>query len=147
MYTVNLLKLVCLKYFYFDKPLKLIKFLDVGFPLWSSMAKPGLSLSLILSSHYHPLLRILAYHAAYVLKYGFALLICDPIQQKVHLVYFNKLYNDTKIRKNWSDTFERTTFTKSVFPFIFFIFYPLFCSLSQNEPGRQDVPFVVLGHD
>ena len=32
------------------------------------------------------------------------------------------------------------------FPFIFFVFYTLFCSLSQNKPGRQDVPFVVLGH-
>ena len=32
------------------------------------------------------------------------------------------------------------------FPFIFFKFYTLFCSLSQNKPGRQDVPFVVLGH-
>ena len=36
---------------------------------------------------------------------------------------------------------------KCEFPFIFFIFYyTLFCSLSQNKPGRQDVPFVVLGH-
>ena len=32
------------------------------------------------------------------------------------------------------------------FPFNFFIFYTLFCSLSQNKPGRQDVPFVALGH-
>ena len=31
------------------------------------------------------------------------------------------------------------------FSFIFYIFYTLFCSLSQNKPGRQDVPFVVLG--
>ena len=28
----------------------------------------------------------------------------------------------------------------------FLLFYTLFCSLSQNEAGRQDVPFVVLGH-
>ena len=31
-------------------------------------------------------------------------------------------------------------------PLIFFIFYTLFCSLSQNELGRQDVPFVVMDH-
>ena len=34
----------------------------------------------------------------------------------------------------------------STFPFIFLIFCKLFWSLSQNEPGRQDGPFVVLGH-
>ena len=45
--------------------------------------------------------------------------------------------------KNWSDTCE---FTKCVFPFIFFIFYTLFCLLSQNKLGWQDVPFVALGH-
>ena len=47
------------------------------------------------------------------------------------------------IPENWSDTFGNTTFTKSVFPFIFFIF----CTLSQNKPGRQNVLylFVVLG--
>ena len=39
-----------------------------------------------------------------------------------------------------------TSFTKCDFPFIFFIVYTLFCSLSQNKPGRQDVLFVVLGH-
>ena len=32
------------------------------------------------------------------------------------------------------------------FPFILFLFCKLFCSLSQNKLGRQDVPFVVLGH-
>ena len=31
-------------------------------------------------------------------------------------------------------------------PFILFIFYTLFCSLSQNELGLQDAPFVVLSH-
>ena len=44
------------------------------------------------------------------------------------------------------DTFENTSFTKCEFIFILFIFYALFCSLSQNKPGRQEVPFVVLGH-
>ena len=48
--------------------------------------------------------------------------------------------------KNWRDTFGNTTFTKSVFPFIFFTFCTLLCPLSQNQLGRQDVPFVVLGH-
>ena len=59
-------------------------------------------------------------------------------------IRFNKLSND--FHKYWSDTFENTSFTKCEFPFIFFIFYTLFCLLSQNKPGRQDVPFVVLGH-
>ena len=40
----------------------------------------------------------------------------------------------------------KLSFTKCKFPFIFFIFYTLFGSLSQNKPGRQDAPFVVLGH-
>ena len=35
---------------------------------------------------------------------------------------------------------------KCKFHFISNIFYSLFCSLSQNKPDRQDVPFVVLGH-
>ena len=26
------------------------------------------------------------------------------------------------------------------------MFYTLFCSLSQNELCRQDIPFIVLGH-
>ena len=51
-----------------------------------------------------------------------------------------------QICNNWSDTSESTTFTKRVFPFIFFIFYTIFCSFSQNKLGRQDVPFVVMGH-
>ena len=51
-----------------------------------------------------------------------------------------------QIHKYWSDTFENTSFTKCEFPFIFFAFYTLFCSWSQNKPGRQNVPFVVLGH-
>ena len=39
------------------------------------------------------------------------------------------------------------TVGKYVFPFIFFIiFYTLFCSLSQNELDRQDVPFVAMDH-
>ena len=42
--------------------------------------------------------------------------------------------------------FESTTFRKCVFPFIFFTFYALLCSLSPHELGRQDVPFVVMGH-
>ena len=34
-----------------------------------------------------------------------------------------------------------------VFPFIFFIFYTLFVHyLRMNLAGRQDVPFVVMGH-
>ena len=77
---------------------------------------------------------------------------CDPIQQKVHLLKklilalsnrrLNKLSNDTKF-VNIEVILWKYNFT---FPFIFFIFYTLFCSLSQNEHGRQDVPFVVLGH-
>ena len=51
-----------------------------------------------------------------------------------------------KICKNGSDHFENTSFTKCEFPFILFIFYTLFGSLSQNKHGGQDVPFVVLGH-
>ena len=47
-----------------------------------------------------------------------------------------------KIRKNWSETFENISFKK----LNFLLFYTLFCSLSHNKPGRQDVPFVVLGH-
>ena len=39
-----------------------------------------------------------------VILYPMILRICDPIQQKVHLVYF------------WSDTFENTSFTKCEFP-------------------------------
>ena len=35
---------------------------------------------------------------------------------------------------------------KFVFPFNFSIFYTLFCSLSKNKLGRQDVSFVVMGH-
>ena len=56
---------------------------------------------------------------------------------------FFKLSNDTKLIK--IDTFESTTFTKCEFPFIFFIFYTVLF-ISQNKPGRKDVPFVVLGH-
>ena len=83
---------------------------------------------------------------------------CDPIQQKVHLVStfeknwdlcivwrkIQQAFQWYQICKNWSDTFENTTFSMFVFPFIFFIFYTLFCSLSQNELGR---PFVVMGHN
>ena len=52
-----------------------------------------------------------------------------------------------QIHKNSpSNIFENTSFTMCEFPFIFFIlFCTLFCSLSQIKPGRQDVPFAVLG--
>ena len=59
---------------------------------------------------------------------------------------FNKLSNDTQFLKNEAILLEIQQFTKSIFPFIYFIFCTLFCSLSQNKHGRQDVPFVVLGH-
>ena len=59
---------------------------------------------------------------------------------------FNTLSDDTMLVNIGSDTFENTSFTKWEFPFIFLIFCILFCSLSQNKPGRQDVPFVALGH-
>ena len=63
---------------------------------------------------------------------------------------FNKLSSDTKFLKNEVILYENTSFTKCEFIFIFFIFYTLFCSLSQiilyHKPGWQDVPFVVLGH-
>ena len=29
---------------------------------------------------------------------------------------------------------------------LFSLYFTQFCSLSQSKPGRQDVPFVVLGH-
>ena len=35
---------------------------------------------------------------------------------------------------------------QSVFYFILFLFYTLFCSFSQNKLSRQDVPFIVIGH-
>ena len=44
----------------------------------------------------------------------------------------------------WWNKWNKTI--KFAFPFIFFIlFCTLFCSLSQIKPGRQDVPFAVLG--
>ena len=43
------------------------------------------------------------------------------------------------IPENWSDTFGNTTLTISVFPFILLIFFTLFCSLSSNKPGRQEL--------
>ena len=58
---------------------------------------------------------------------------------------FNKLSNDTQFIK--IEAIVLKSFTKCEFPFIFLIFYTLFCSLSQNKPGRQDVPCVVLGHN
>ena len=51
-----------------------------------------------------------------------------------------------QIHKKWSDTLENTRFSKCEFIFTLFTFYTLFCSLSENKPGRQNVPFVVLGH-
>ena len=55
----------------------------------------------------------------------------------------NKLFNDTKFIKIGVILFENTSLTMCEFILIFFIFYTLFCSLSQNKPGRQNVPFVV----
>ena len=43
-------------------------------------------------------------------------------------------------------TFEDMRKTLCLFVIIFFVFYTLFCSISQNKPGRHKVPFVVMCH-
>ena len=53
----------------------------------------------------------------------------------------NKLSNNTQFLKILEIQHLHCMY---VFPFIFSIFYTLFCSLSQNKPDRLDVPFVVL---
>ena len=61
---------------------------------------------------------------------------------------FKNLSDYTKFinHKDCSDSLEDTSLTKCDFSIIFFLFYTLFGSLSKNKLGRQDVPFVVLGH-
>ena len=59
---------------------------------------------------------------------------------------FNKLSNYTKFIKIEVILLKIQVLQKCEFPFIFFIFYTLFCSFFQNKSGRQDVPLVVLGH-
>ena len=57
---------------------------------------------------------------------------------------FNKLSSDTKFIK-----IEVILLKIQVFQSVNFLLFPLYfthCSLSQNKPGRQDVPFVELGH-
>ena len=60
---------------------------------------------------------------------------------------FNKLSNDTKFIKI-EVILLKVQLLQSVNFLLssLYTFYTLFCSLSQNELGRQDVPFVVLGH-
>ena len=43
----------------------------------------------------------------------------------------------------WSPTFEDMIKSWCIFLIIFFIFYKLFCSISQNKSCRHKVPFVV----
>ena len=59
---------------------------------------------------------------------------------------FNKLSNDTKFVKIEVILLKIQVLQSVNFLLFSLIFYTLFCSLSQNKPGRQDVPFVVLGH-
>ena len=47
---------------------------------------------------------------------------------------------------NWSPTFEDTRTSWCIFLIMFFIFYTLFCPISQNKPGRHKVTFVVMRH-
>ena len=83
--------------------------------------------------------------AAYVTQYNkrYILSTFDKIEIFAFSIRrFNKLFNDTKFMN-----IEVILLKYELnFSFIFFIFYTLFCSLSQNKPGRQDVPFVVLGN-
>ena len=60
---------------------------------------------------------------------------------------FNKLSNDTKLVKI-EVILLQVQVLQSV-NFLLFSFYILHTvwSLSQNKPGRQDEPFVVLGHN
>ena len=58
---------------------------------------------------------------------------------------FNKLSDDTKFVKI-EVILLKIQVLQSVNFLLFSLFYTLFGSLSQNKPGRQDVPFVVLGH-
>ena len=44
--------------------------------------------------------------------------------------------------QNWTATFENIRMSL----IIFFIFYKLFCPISQNKPGRHKVLFVVMRH-
>ena len=59
---------------------------------------------------------------------------------------FNKLSSDTKFVKIEVILLKIQVLQIVNFLLFIFIFYTLICSLSQNKPGRQDVPFVVLGH-
>ena len=58
--------------------------------------------------------------------------------------WINKLSNDTKFSKYLSDTFENTSFTKCEFPFIFFIFYPLFCFAHYLRINLADIMSLLL---
>ena len=60
---------------------------------------------------------------------------------------FNKLSNDTKFVKIEVILLE-VQLLQSVYFLLFSLYFPHYFvqSLSQNELGRQDVPFVVLGH-
>ena len=83
---------------------------------------------------------------------------CDcPIQQRYILSTFEKkmrflqyltenLTSFLMLSNSWKLMwyFLKYNFYKVWISIIFFIFCTLFCSLSQNKPGRQNVPFVVL---
>ena len=58
---------------------------------------------------------------------------------------FNKISNNTKFIK-LEGIILKIQVLQSVNFLLFSLYLTLFCSLSQNEAGRQDVPFVVLGH-
>ena len=85
--------------------------------------------------------------------------ICDPIQQKVTCLTVIEIFTLSNRRLNKLSNYTKfvkievillkvqvSTFTNCIFYFILFIFYTLFCSLSQNTLSRQDVPLVVMGH-
>ena len=59
---------------------------------------------------------------------------------------FNKLSNDTQFLKIEVILLEIQILQSLYFPLFYWFICTLFCSLSQNEPGLHDVPFVVLGH-
>ena len=59
---------------------------------------------------------------------------------------FDKLSSDSKFVKIEAILLKVRLESVYFLLYSLFIFYTLFCSLSQNELGRKDEPFVVLGH-
>ena len=80
---------------------------------------------------------------------------CNP-NKRIHLLYY-----DCDSKRYLMSIFERYMFALSmeitkhtfkwyqmkrwyIFLIIFIIFYKLFCTISQNNPGRHKVPLVVM---